>query len=106
MVLYINTAIVNGEIGSVFLNRVYLVSLKVYKSNTSLCDKILAITVKHESVIESEACLETVEVPIKGLYTNMAVISKFMGAITKVPSTSDDAVDVDEILGEMLAEYN
>lgn len=104
MVLYMNTAIVNGGIGSVFLNRVYLVSLKVHESNTPICDKVLAITVKHESVIESEACLETVEVPINGLYTNIAVISKFMDAIRKVSSTSEDAIHVDEILGEMLAE--
>lgn len=104
MVLYMNTAIVNGSIGSVFLNRVYLVSLKVHESNTPICDKVLAITVKHESVIESEACLETVEVPINGLYTNIAVISKFMDSIRKVSSTSEDAIDVDAILGEMLAE--
>lgn len=103
MVLYMNTAIVNGGIGSVFLNRVYLVSLKVHESNTPICDKVLAITVKHESVIESEACLETVEVPINGLYTNIAVISKFMDSIRKVSSTSEDAIDVDGILGEMLA---
>lgn len=104
MVLYMNTAIVNGGIGSVFLNRVYLVSLKVHESNIPICDKVLAITVKHESVIESEACLETIEVPINGLYTNIAVISKFMDALRKVSSTSEDAIDVDEILGEMLAE--
>ena len=104
MVLYMNTAIVNGSIGSVFLNRVFLVSLKVHESNTPICDKVLAITVKHESVIESEACLETVEVPINGLYTNIAVISKFMDSIRKVSSTSEDTIDVDGILGEMLAE--
>lgn len=103
MVLFMNTAIINEHIGSVFLHHVYLVSLKVYESNKSIGGKVLAITVKHESVIESESCLETIEVPINGLYNNESIITTFTTAVNKVSSKSNDVINVDDILGDMLA---
>lgn len=97
-----NTSFVNAAIGTTFLNNVYLASLKVYKSDKVENGKILAITVKYDSDIRTGACFETVEVPVKGIYDNVDIITRLMIGLNKVPVKSVEAVAVDEILGDMI----
>ena len=102
MFLLMNTSFVNGAIGTTFLNNVYLASLKVYKSDKVENGKILAITVKYDSDIRTGACFETVEVPVKSIYDNVDIITRLMIGLNKVPVKRVEAVDVDEILGDMI----
>lgn len=100
--VFLMSAYVNGTIGSVFLNHAYLISLKVYKSDKGDNGKILAITVKYDADIRTEACFETIEIPVKAIFDNVDIIARVMIGINKVPPKSVDAVDIDEILGDML----
>ena len=102
MVLYMNTVLINGNINSVFVNNAQLVTLKVYKSDKDKSRKILAITVRYGQDIKTDACFETFEIPVKGIYDNVDIITRLMIGINKVPSISRDSIDVDDILGDMV----
>lgn len=103
MVLLMNTVCIGNKNGSIFLNNVYLLSLMVYESGKSKGGKILAVTVKHGLDLTTDASVETVEIPVKSLYDNEDIITKFMIGVNKVLPNSRDAIYVDDILGEMLA---
>lgn len=103
MVLYMETVLVNGTIGTVFVNYAQLVTLKVYKSDKVESGKILAITVRYGQDIRTDVCFETFEIPVKQLYDNEDIITKFMIGVNKVPPNSLDSIDIDDILGDMIA---
>ena len=102
MVLYMNTVLVNGNINSIFVNSAQLVTLKVYKPNKDKSGKILAVTVRYGQDIKTDSCFETFEIPVKGIYDNVDIITRLMIGINKVPSISRDSIDVDDILGDMV----
>lgn len=102
MVLYMNTVLVNGNINSIFVNSAQLVTLKVYKSDKDKSRKILAVTVRYGQDIRTDACFETFEIPVKSIYDNVDIITRLMIGINKVPSTSLESIDIDDILGDMV----
>ena len=102
MVLYMNTVLINGNINSVFVNSAQLVTLKVYKADKDKSRKILAVTVRYGQDIRTDACFETFEIPVKSIYDNVDIITRLMIGVNKVPPNTRDAIDVDDILGDMV----
>lgn len=102
MVLYMNTVLINGNINSVFVNSAQLVTLKIYKSDKDKSRKILAVTVRYGQDIRTDACFETFEIPVKSIYDNVDIITRLMIGVNKIPPNTRDAIDVDDILGDMV----
>ena len=102
MVLYMNTVLINGIINSVFVNSAQLVTLKVYKSDKDKSRKILAVTVRYGQDIRTDARFETFEIPVKSIYDNVDIITRLMIGVNKIPPNTRDAIDVDDILGDMV----
>jgi hypothetical protein len=97
-----NTVLINGNINSVFVNSAQLVTLKIYKSDKDKSRKILAVTVRYGQDIRTDACFETFEIPVKSIYDNVDIITRLMIGVNKIPPNTRDAIDVDDILGDMV----